>query len=300
MDREHLLRHMPLFESLAHDELAALSARLEERTCAEGTDIFRAGDSGATLFLIQDGAVEISTGDGAKRTVLAHLFPGQFFGELSLLDGSPRSANARATQACVLQALDRDDFLAFLQAKPQAATKILAEMADRLRQTNALFSQQVSRDVLEEAEEHLTLGQRVADTVAAFGGSWTFIGCFALTMLVWMGVNASLGDAAAFDPFPFILLNLALSTTAALQAPIIMMSQNRQATKDKLLAQNDYLVNLKAELGVQQLLRNQAEMLARLQLLERRTAPDARPLVPSSGDVSLTGDRPADRETRPT
>ena len=271
MDREHLLRHMPLFESLAEDELAALAARLEERTFDTGAHVFNAGDAGATLFLIQDGALEISTGEGKTRAVLASLFTGQFFGELSLLDGSPRSATATVTKPCVLQALDRDDFLAFLASKPQAATKILAEMADRLRQTNALFSQQVSRDVLEEAEERLTFGQRIADVVASFGGSWSFIGAFGLVMLCWMGFNIWLGDKAAWDPYPFILLNLALSTTAALQAPIIMMSQNRQATKDKLLAQNDYLVNLKAELGIQQILKNQGEMLARIQLVERQT-----------------------------
>jgi uncharacterized membrane protein len=145
-------------------------------------------------------------------------------------------------------------------------------MADRLRSTNALFSQQVSRDVLEEAEERLTIGQRVADIVAAFGGSWSFIGAFAVIMASWMGINVYLGDKA-WDPYAFTLLNLALSTTAALQAPIIMMSQNRQASKDKLLAQNDYLVNLKAELGIQQLLKNQAEMLARLSLVERSRHP---------------------------
>jgi len=171
MDREHLVRNMPLFESLADDEVGALVAKIEERKVDAGVDVFKVGDDGATLFLIEDGAVEISTGDGKQRAVLASLFPGQFFGELSLLDGTPRSATATATKPCTLLALDRDDFDAFISAKPHAATKILAEMADRLRQTNALFSQQVSRDVLEEAEERFTLGQRVADTVAAFGNS---------------------------------------------------------------------------------------------------------------------------------
>ena len=272
MDRESLIRNMPLFETLADDEVAALSGQLQERTVAAGTTIFRAGEPGDTLFLIQEGAVEITTGEGKQRTTLASLFPGSFFGEISLLDGSSRSASAHATKECVLQALERDHFLGFVRGKPDAATKILAEMADRLRQTNALFSQQVARDVLEEEEERLTLGQRVADLVAAFGGSWMFIGCFGAAMSVWMLINWLLGDTKAFDPFPFILLNLALSTTAALQAPIIMMSQNRQASKDKLLAQNDYLVNLKAELGIQQILKNQGEMLARLAMLERKTA----------------------------
>ncbi len=286
MDKETLLRNMPLFESLADDETEALLQKLEERELDEGTEVFRAGDDGATLFLIQEGAVEITTGDGKQRTVLASLFPGQFFGEISLLDGAPRSATATATKPCVLQALDRDDFLSFIASKPQAATKILSEMGERLRQTNAMFTQQVSRDVLEEAEDWLTFGQRIADAVAAFGGSWSFIGIFGVAMLFWMGVNIGLGDKRAFDPFPFILLNLALSTTAALQAPIIMMSQNRQASKDKLLAQNDYLVNLKAELGIQQILKNQGEVLARLHLVEHHTG-----LLPS---------RPPPGETRPT
>jgi CRP/FNR family transcriptional regulator, cyclic AMP receptor protein len=271
MDKATLVRHMPLFESLDDDEVTALVGRLEERPFDAGVVIFREKDAGDTMFLVQDGAVEIATGEGKQKTTLAQLFAGQFFGELSLFDGSPRSATAVATKASVLYALERDDFLAFLKSKPEAATKILAEMAERMRQTNALFSQQVSRDVLEEAEERLTMGQRVADAVASFGGSWTFIFVFGLTMAVWMSVNAWIGEQDAFDPFPFILLNLALSTCAALQAPVIMMSQNRQATKDKLLAQNDYLVNLKAELGIQQILKNQGEMQARLQLLERQT-----------------------------
>lgn len=290
MNKETLLRNMPLFEHLAHDELQALAVRLEERDVAAGEVVFRAGDAGATLFLIQDGAFDIATGDGAKRTVLASLFAGQFFGELSLLDGSPRSATATATKASRLQALDRDDFLAVLSSKPGAATKILAEMADRLRQTNALFYQQVSRDVLEEHDEQLSFGQRIADTVAAFGGSWSFIILFGCAMASWMSWNAWMqGDA--FDPFPFILLNLALSTCAALQAPIIMMSQNRQAAKDKLLAQNDYLVNLKAEVGIQQILRGQAEVHARLTLLERHAGSISPP--PPHTETHAT-------ETRPT
>ena len=297
MDREHLVRNMPLFESRADDEVGALVAKLEERKVEAGVDVFQAGDDGATLFLIEDGAVDISTGTSGKdgkRAVLASLFQGQFFGELSLLDGSPRSATATAMKPCTLLALDRDDFDAFLTAKPLAATKILAEMADRLRQTNALFSQQVSRDVLEEAQERLTLGQRVDDTVAACGGSWSFIGAFGMVMVAWMGVNLFLGDKAAWDPYPFILLNLALSTTAALQAPIIMMSQNRQASKDKLLAQNDYLVNLKAELGIQQILKNQTETLVRLQRLERVTSGGRPPAPMTPAEVAST------TETRPT
>jgi len=138
-----------------------------------------------------------------------------------------------------------------------------------LRQTNALFSRQVSKNVLEEEEENLSLGARIADRVASFGGSWTFIGIFSFLMACWMSGNAIAGEKQAFDPFPFILLNLALSTVAALQAPVIMMSQNRQAAKDKALAFNDFQVNLKNETGIDTLLKGQAEVCARLTMIER-------------------------------
>ncbi|HUJ15743.1 MAG TPA: DUF1003 domain-containing protein [Thermoanaerobaculia bacterium] len=267
MTRQELLANIPLFESLTPDDLDALARRIEDAQYKDGDVIFQQGDEGSSLFLIDDGAVEISYGEGKGRVVLATLFPGQYFGELSLFDRAPRSATATATKASRLMRLDRDDLVDFVNKNPSAALRIIAEMSERLRQTNELMSRQVSRNVLEEEEERLTVGQRVADRVAAFGGSWPFIFVFAAVMAVWMGINII--ALTHFDPYPFILLNLVLSTLAAIQAPVIMMSQNRQASKDKLLAQNDYQVNLKAELEISALLRNQAEMLARLALLER-------------------------------
>jgi len=199
--------------------------------------------------------------------VLATLYTGQYFGELSLFDGSPRSATAAAAKHSHLIRLDRDDIVDFVNKNPAAALRIIAEMSERLRQTNELMSRQVSRNVLEEAEDSLTIGQRIADRVAKFGGSWPFIILFAMVMTVWMGINII--RMTDFDPYPFILLNLCLSTLAAIQAPIIMMSQNRQSTKDKLLAENDYQVNLKAEMEITALMRGQAEILARISFLER-------------------------------
>jgi len=267
MDRSTLLSNIPLFESLTPDDLAALSARLEERAFAAGEAIFAQGDPGSTLFLIQEGGVEISVGQGKTRVVLATLFPGQYFGELSLMDGAPRSATAAAAKASTLLALDRDDFKEFIKKDPDAALLIMAEMGERMRQTNELMTRQVSKNVVEEVEEKATLGQRVADRVAAFGGSWTFIGLFGGFMALWMGTNAI--SAIAWDPMPFILLNLMLSTIAALQAPVIMMSQNRAGEKDKALAENDFQVNLKNEIGIDSLVKGQQEILARLALLER-------------------------------
>jgi uncharacterized membrane protein len=211
--------------------------------------------------------VDICYGEGAGNITLATLFNGQYFGELSLFDGAPRSATATAVKPTHVIRLDRDDLVDFVHKNPAAALRIIEEMGDRLRQTNELMSRQVSRNVLQEQEESLTFGQRIADRVAAFGGSWPFIILFSVIMTVWMTTNVL--RVMNFDPYPFILLNLALSSVAALQAPIIMMSQNRQSAKDKLLAENDYQVNLKAEMEIAALLRGQSELLARLAVVER-------------------------------
>ena len=256
MTRQELLANIPLFESLTPEDLDALSRRLEQVEYPEGEVIFRQGDEGSALFLIEDGAVEISYGEGRGKVVLATLFTGQYFGELSLFDGSPRSATATSHKQSRLIRLDREHLVDFVNKNPPAALRIIAEMSERLRQTNELMSQQVSRNVLQEEEEHLTFGQRIADRVASFGGSWPFILLFSGIMMVWIGINVV--RFAYFDPYPFILLNLVLSTLAALQAPIIMMSQNRQSSKDKLLAENDYQVNLKAEMEIAALMRSQA------------------------------------------
>jgi CRP/FNR family cyclic AMP-dependent transcriptional regulator len=267
MTRQELLANIPLFESLTTDDLNALTIRLEESNYAPGDIIFRQGDDGSSLFVIEDGGVEIAYGEGTGKVVLATLFNSQYFGELSLFDGAPRSATATAVKPTHVIRLDRDDLVDFVHKNPAAALRIIEEMGDRLRQTNELMSRQVSRNVLQEQEEHLTFGQRVADRVAAFGGSWPFIILFGVIMTCWMSINVV--RMAHFDPYPFILLNLGLSTVAALQAPIIMMSQNRQSTKDKLLAENDYQVNLKAEMEIAALLRGQSELLARLAVVER-------------------------------
>jgi CRP/FNR family cyclic AMP-dependent transcriptional regulator len=276
MERDHLrlLGALNLFESLAPEDLAELSTKLSEVRFAEGDVVFAQGEPGGRLFIIEEGAVDISHGAGSGALHLTTLGPGQYFGELSLFDGEPRSATARVARNCLLLALSHQDFVEFLSKHPQAGISIMGELAQRIRHTNVAFSSQVSRNVLKEEEEKLTFGQFVADRVAAFGGSWPFIGTFGALMACWMAFNSL--SRYDFDPYPFILLNLMLSTLAAMQAPVIMMSQNRQASKDKLLAENDYKVNLKAELGIQALLKSQAELAARLVLIERQLAPPSR------------------------
>jgi uncharacterized membrane protein len=270
MDRIELLKTIPLFESLEIDDLHALGNKLRDVSVEIGQVVFAQGDEGDAMYVIEDGAVDILAGSGKHQVILTSLFKQQYFGELSLLDGAPRSASAVASRASHLLALDRDDFVEFIKKRPDAALSIMHEVGERIRATNELMTRTVTRNVLEEEDQKLTMGERVADMVAAFGGSWPFIFLFGGFMAVWMVWNSILGAPLAFDPLPFMFLNLFLSTLAALQAPIIMMSQNRQSTKDKALAVNDFQVNLKNEVSIDKILRNQTEVLQRLSALEQR------------------------------
>jgi CRP/FNR family cyclic AMP-dependent transcriptional regulator len=272
MERIELVKAIPLFESLEDDDLHALANKLREVPVESGRSVFAQGDEGDAMYVIEDGAVDIIAGSGRQKVILASLFKRQYFGELALLDGAPRSASAVASRDTRLLALDRDDFVEFIKKRPDAALAIMHEVGERIRATNELMTRTVTRNVLEEEDQKLTFGERIADMVAAFGGSWPFIFLFGGFMVVWMLWNSLLREPLAFDPLPFMFLNLFLSTLAALQAPIIMMSQNRQATKDKALAINDFQVNLKNEVAIDKILRGQGEVLQRLSALEQRLA----------------------------
>jgi CRP/FNR family cyclic AMP-dependent transcriptional regulator len=276
MDPLALLQSIPLFESLEPDDLTALAHKLRAVQLAAGHTVFTQGDEGDAMYVIEDGGVDIITGTGKHKVILTSLFKQQYFGELSLLDGAPRSATAVTNRDCHMLALDRDDFVEFIKNRPDAALAIMHEVGERIRATNELMTRTVTRNVLEEEDRRLTFGERVADMVAVFGGSWPFIFMFGGFMAIWMVWNSILPDPLRFDPLPFMFLNLFLSTLAALQAPIIMMSQNRQATKDKALAVNDFQINLKNEMSIDKILRSQVEVLQRLSALEQRVAP-ARP-----------------------
>jgi uncharacterized membrane protein len=279
MNLASLLRQIPLFESMEDADLVALGNKLTPKTFAEGDAIFAQGDQGDAMYLIEEGAVDIVAGTGSQRVILASLFGGQYFGELSLLDGAPRSATALASRPTNLLALERADFADFVKRRPEAALSIMHEIGERMRATNELMTRTVSRNIVEEDEENISLGDRIADKVAAFGGSWPFIFIFGGFMLVWMTWN-SVAGRLAFDPLPFMFLNLFLSTIAALQAPVIMMSQNRQSSKDKAMAVNDYQVNLKNEVSIDKLIRSQGELVQRLAQLERHLGASLKPPAP--------------------
>jgi CRP/FNR family cyclic AMP-dependent transcriptional regulator len=248
-----MLAEIPMFALLDDAERAALMTLLTPRTFAAGETIFTYGDVGDSLHIVRRGKVEVFVESlEGEKVVLAENEAGDAFGEISVLDAGPRTATAVALEDCETLMLDRQGLLHLFQQHPHSALDLLSVMGRRLRATDELLRVQVTRNINVEEAERLTLGQRIADHVAAFGGSWPFIILFGVVLVVWMVVNTRLA-ARAFDPYPFILLNLVLSSLAALQAPVIMMSQNRQAFKDRLQAEMDYRVNLKAELEVAEL-----------------------------------------------
>ena len=266
-DEAQSLARIPLFQRLEPHELEHLAEDVEQVNYKAGEVIFHEYDKGDALYVVEEGSVRIwVTDEHVRQVTLTELSPGQFFGELSVLDRGPRSSSASAVVDTHLHRLSSDDFQKFLMAHPDCAIDVICEIGARLRQTNLLVAQRASRNVNEVMEGRYTVGQRVADRVAAFGGSWTFIFIFGGILLTWMVTNSLLlahvgqgENGAQWDPYPYILLNLLLSTLAALQAPVIMMSQNRAAEKDRLAAEQDFKVNLKSELMLEELVRKQRE-----------------------------------------
>jgi uncharacterized membrane protein len=260
------LRSVPLFASL--DDTAAIELRnlLSDKIVPRNTRLFRQGDKGDAMYLIESGRVRISIHDDDKQELtLAELAQGDFFGEMSIIDGRQRSADAQVIEDARLAILSRDAFLFFVRTNPDVALEMLSALTDRLRRTDDLLRSRVSRNANEEEKARLTLADRAADLIAEFGGSWKFIGASIAVIIFWIIVNSFI-LINGFDPKPYAMLNLVLAIIAGMQAPIIMMSQNRQGEKDRLRADLDYQVNLKNELSL-------AEVLRRLDVLESERLP---------------------------
>jgi len=257
------LRQVPLFESLDEEAAKELSGLLETLDCEAPKVLFRAGDAGDAMYLIERGKVRISVQatDGRELT-LTELGQGDFFGELALLDRQPRSANATVSEESRLAVLSREHFLSFMRSKPNVALEMLTALAHRLRRTDELLRHSVTRNVNVEEAARLTLSDRAADIIAEFGGSWKFILAAVFFFNLWVLINSLLLTKGGFDPYPYLLLSTGINMLAVLQAPIILMSQNRQSHKDRLRSEIDYQVNLKNELALN-------EILQRLKVLEQ-------------------------------
>lgn len=246
------LTDVGFFKLLDDDERAVLAQQIERRTFPAGTTIFHEGDPGGIMYVIRSGQVELWLYDeDRQRVVLATFEEGDFFGELSLLDQEPRSATATTLTDTEVLIIDRTDLQLLFKQKPDAALDVISVLGTRLRLSSEIVRSRATRNPNEVIEERLTVGDRLSDKMAAFGGSWNFIFMFGVLLITWMAWNSI--TRQPFDPFPFILLNLILSSLAALQAPVIMMSQNRADAKDRIRAELDYRVNVKAETEVAEL-----------------------------------------------
>src|SRR6266566_5077258 len=260
------LRSVPLFATLTDAATTELRRLLKTKNVAAGTQLFHKGDNGDAMYLLETGRVRISiTDEDRKEITLAELAQGDFFGEMSIIDGRQRSADASVIEDGRLAILPRRDFLNFVRANPDVALGMLGALSDRLRRTDELLRSRVSRNANEEERKRATMADRAADMIAEFGGSWKFIGVSVALIVLWIIFNSYI-LFSGFDPKPYQMLNLVLAVIAGMQAPIIMMSQNRQGEKDRLRADLDYRVNLKNELSL-------AELLRRLDVLESERLP---------------------------
>jgi CRP/FNR family transcriptional regulator, cyclic AMP receptor protein len=249
------LRHVPLFALLDDDELAVLAAQVDLKRFSARQRIYKIGDPGSQAYILISGRVHVTTVDEDQMEVLvdepAH---GEFFGFASMLEQTPHQTTALATEPAECIEVSREDISVLLHRKPMAGMDMLTVLGRQFHASQQLVRNRANRNANEVIEEEMTFGDQIADTVARFGGSWRFIISFSLAIVAYTLANIFLRHKA-WDPYPFILLNLFLSMLAAIQAPVIMMSQNRQDEKDRVRGELDFDVNRKAESEVQALSR---------------------------------------------
>ena len=246
-----VLKNVPLFALLDQEETAVLASQVEVKTFAPRQRIYKMGDPGGRAYILVSGTVRVTTVDEDHQDVIVDQpGPGEFFGFASMLDQTSHQTSAIAVEESVCIEVDRNDIAVLLTRKPHAGMDMLAVLGRQFHAAQQLVRIRAMRNPNEVIEEKATLGENVADSVARFGGSWAFIISFIVVLTVYTIINVALGRSA-WDPYPFILLNLFLSMLAAIQAPVIMMSQNRQDKKDRLRGELDYDVNRRAEAEIQ-------------------------------------------------
>ncbi len=246
-----ILRGVPLFALLDDDELAVLAGQVELKKFAPRQRIWKIGDTAGAAYVMINGAVRVTTvDDDHQEVVVDQPAMGEFFGFASMLDGTPHQTEAQATEESTCLEVDRHDIEILLQRKPHAGLDMMSVLGRQFHNAQHLVRVRAARNPNDVIEEKETFGERIADSVASFGGSWSFIIIFAIILTAYSAINVKLGGRA-WDPYPFILLNLFLSMLAAIQAPVIMMSQNRQDKKDRLRSELDFDVNRRAHAEIQ-------------------------------------------------
>jgi CRP/FNR family transcriptional regulator, cyclic AMP receptor protein len=280
------IEDVPLFRNLPPDQRAQLTNAAERHLHKGGEAVFSHGDVPEFLYIVEHGSIDIVLPSKGEEIILASFEAGTFFGELAVFDKQPRIATARATQDTSLICIPLGVIALLIEEHPAAARQFISIIIQRLRSADELLSRLQIKNVNDIVNERMTFGEKIADLVARFGGSWTFIICFGVLLMIWMGVNTVYLLASPPDPYPYIFLNLILSCIAALQAPVIMMSQNRQTIKDRLQADQDFQINIKAEFAIQQLHRKLDELRAGL-ILHRHADAEQRRKVENRQDAPL-------------
>lgn len=247
MDEVYRIENVPLFANLPDSQLELLRKDAVRQLFKAGETIFNHGDVPEHLYIVEQGVIDIVLPARGEEIILASLEAGSFFGELSVFDSHPRTATARATSDASLVCVPLQTISELTNRSPTAARQFMSVIIHRLRTADELLARVQIKNINEVVAEQMSIGQRVADMVARFGGSWIFIISFCGFLLLWMAINTHYLLKAPPDPFPYIFLNLILSCIAALQAPVIMMSQNRQDSRDRLRSELDFAVNRKAE-----------------------------------------------------
>jgi len=246
-----VLRQVPLFALLDDDETALLAAQVDLKTFAARQRIYKVGDPSEKAYVVVSGAVRVTTIDEDQQEVtIDEPIRGEFFGFASMLEQTAHQTNATATEETTCVEVERRDIQTLLERKPHAGMDMLAVLGRQYHTAHQLVRLRAARNPNVVIDEKETAGERIADMVAQFGGSWTFIIIFSVILAVYTAANVRLGTRA-WDPYPFILLNLFLSMLAAIQAPVIMMSQNRQDKKDRVRGEMDFDVNRRAEAEIQ-------------------------------------------------
>jgi CRP/FNR family transcriptional regulator, cyclic AMP receptor protein len=250
-----VLKHVPLFALLDEEETAVLAGQVRLKTFAPRQRIYKIGDAGGQAYVVVSGRVRVATVDQDQQEVVVdEPSHGEFFGFASMLEQTPHQTEAMAIDEAVCLEVDQKDIAVLLQRKPLAGMDMLRVLGRQFHASQQLVRLRANRHPNEVIEKDATFGERIADVVAGFGGSWTFIISFSVALAIYMTIDAGMGRKG-WDPYPYILLNLFLSMLAAVQAPVIMMSQNRQDTKDRLRGELDYDVNRRAEAEIQGLAR---------------------------------------------
>lgn len=271
------LANIKMFELLNEDDRIALAGVVDELKVPAGRTLFQAGDPGDSLFIARVGQIELFIKDTAgQKIVLTTAESGDMFGELAMLDSGARTATALALTDSELLVLDRDDLMLLFQRKPEAALHMLASLSGLTRKADELLRTRVSRNVNEEMEVHSTALQKVADWIAWFSGSMAFLMLNGAWFVIWITLNTIVLGGRSFDPFPFGLLTMIVSLEAIFLSCFVLVSQNRQAEKDRVRSDIEYEVNIKAELEIAHLHektdRMYENMMARFEKLEKGLA----------------------------